>query len=202
MDGRDRRAAHEDRHHRPGPVVQRRLQPRPRAAGHDPRLGDLAGHRDPGFQRQVIDLLAVAADDNPNIPTYRAVLARCAVEAGSADLAREVLEHFGSGALADLPEDSNRFLALAVLADACASLEERRWVPLLLEQLRPYTDLHVVLNCYGGGGASWGPASLQLGRLAALVGDAGASSRWLAQARTATLQVRAPLVSRRIDAPV
>ena len=37
----------------------------------------------------------------------------------------------------------------------------------LLRLLEPYADRHVVLNCFGGGGAYWGPVAHHLGRLEA-----------------------------------
>ena len=36
--------------------------------------------------------------------------------------------------------------------------------------LEPYADRHVVLNCFGGGGAYWGPVAHHLGRLEAMLG--------------------------------
>ena len=44
------------------------------------------------------------------------------------------------------------------------------------DMIEPYADRHVVLNCFGGGGAYWGPVAHHLGRLAATLGH-GAEAR-------------------------
>jgi hypothetical protein len=61
-------------------------------------------------------------------------------------------------------------LAIAVLADTAATLGDRERAPTLIRLLEPYRDRHVVLNCFGGGGAYWGPVTHHLGRLEALLG--------------------------------
>ncbi|MEZ5143193.1 MAG: BTAD domain-containing putative transcriptional regulator [Acidimicrobiales bacterium] len=146
------------------------------------------------FQRrsgEMLDLLAQAADDNPHIPAYRATLALCAAEAGDEATARSALDHFAAGGFA-VPHDSNELLAVGVLADACASVAADEHAPRLLELLRPWADRHVVLNCYGGGGAYWGPVSLVCARLARRLGLDAEGEAWLADAETEAAAFEAP----------
>ena len=62
-------------------------------------------------------------------------------------------------------------LAIAVLADTAATLDDRKRAPALIRLLEPYCERHVVLNCFGGGGAYWGPVAHHLGRLDAMLGE-------------------------------
>ena len=135
-----------------------------------------------GRSAEVLDLLTGAADAFPNIPCYRAVLALCAVEAGDADLAARSYGHFRDTGFDAIPKDSNRLLALVVLADTAAQLGDAASADALGDLLLPAADLQAILNCYGGGGAYWGPVSHQLGRLAALAGRTEEADRWFAQA--------------------
>ncbi len=153
-----------------------------------------------GRAGEVLDLLAEAADDSPHIPCYRAVLALCAAEAGDADLAARSFGHFRDAGFTGIPEDTNRLLTLVVLADAAAQLGDRGSAAILTDLLLPSSELQAVLNCYGGGGAYWGPVSHQLGRLAALAGDPAAAARWFDQAERSAEQVGARLALDRITA--
>jgi DNA-binding SARP family transcriptional activator len=122
-----------------------------------------------GRAGEMLDLLHAAADNNPQIPTYRAVLALCCAKSGVVDAARNAYERL---AVRDfvLPADSNWLLAIAVLADTAAVLGDCERAHTLVQLLEPYRDRHVVLNCFGGGGAYWGPVAHHLGRLEALLG--------------------------------
>ena len=77
-----------------------------------------------------------------------------------------------------LPPDSNWLLAIAVLADTASTLGDRNGALRLRQLLEPYADRHVVLNCFGGGGAYWGPVAHHLGKLQATLGH-GAEARAL-----------------------
>ena len=130
----------------------------------------------------MLDLLRAAADANPNVPCYRSVLALCAKEAGERREAEAAYRSFADTGFA-VPDDGNRLLTLAVLADVAASLGDRRGGRRLLRLLAPHAERQVILNCYGGGGATWGPVAHQLARLAALDDDADAMRAPLAVAR-------------------
>lgn len=123
-----------------------------------------------GRAAEVVELLRVAAGTNPQIPCYRAVLALCCAESGDGAGAREAYDAFATTGFA-LPPDSNWLLSVAVLADVAATLGDAEGGAALADLLQPYADRHVVLNCFGGGGAYWGPVAHHLGRLSALVGD-------------------------------
>ena len=144
-----------------------------------------------GRSGEVLDLLAEAADANPNIPAYRATLALCAAEAGEEGVARAALDHFAAGGFA-LPRDSNQLLAVAVLGDACATVRADEHAAALFDRLAPWSDRHVVLNCYGGGGAYWGPVSLVRGRLARRLGRRDDAAALLAAAEQAATDFAAP----------
>lgn len=123
-----------------------------------------------GRSAEVVDLLRSAADDNPQIPCYRAVLALCLAKAGRVDEAARQHRYFADLGFANIPEDSNRLLTLVVLADVAATIDDPAGATTLLSLLEPHRHRHAVLNCFGGGGAYWGPVATQLDRLAALIG--------------------------------
>jgi DNA-binding SARP family transcriptional activator/tetratricopeptide (TPR) repeat protein len=118
---------------------------------------------------EMVGLLEAAVDANPRIPAYRAVLALCCCEAGDVDAAARAYEWFAATGF-ELPADSNWLLAVAVLADACATLGDAEGASVLAARLEPFERRQVILNCYGGGGAWWGPVAHHLGRLAAVRG--------------------------------
>jgi hypothetical protein len=142
--------------------------------------------------------LAGAAEQHPEIPAYRAVLAFCASEAGDVDRARTMLRTFDDVGYTNLPVDTNRFLALALLGHVAADLHDEAAGRSLRALLEPYREQWVVLPCYGGGGASWGPTAHALARLAALAGDrVGADAEF---ARALELARHTPLARARIEA--
>jgi DNA-binding SARP family transcriptional activator len=128
-----------------------------------------------GRAEEMLGLLRDAANQNPQIPAYRAVLALCCANAGELTDGRSAYEQLADRDF-ELPPDSNWLLAIAVLADTAASLGDRDGALVLKNLLEPYADRHAVLNCFGGGGAYWGPVAHHLGRLAATLGH-GAEAR-------------------------
>ena len=152
-----------------------------------------------GRAGEVLELLAGAADDNPHIPCYRAVLALCAAEAGDLDLAARSYGRFRDDGFATIPEDSNRLLTLVVLADAAVQLGDAECAGTLSDLLRPAGELQAILNCYGGGGAYWGPVSHQLARLAALAGRSAEAEDWFTRAERSTRALGAEAARARIQ---
>lgn len=128
-----------------------------------------------GRADEMVGLLRDAADANPHIPAYRAVLALCCTNAADLSGARGAYEQLAARSF-ELPPDSNWLLAIAVLADTAATLGDRHGARVLRDLLEPYAGRHVVLNCFGGGGAYWGPVAHHLGRLEATLGR-GARAR-------------------------
>lgn len=145
---------------------------------------------------ETLPVLRAAAAAHPEIPTYRAVLALALAEHGDRADAAALVRSFAERRFTDLPDDTNRFLGLAVLAHATATIGAGDVAPLLLELLEPYRDQWVVLNCYGGGGAVWGPTAHALGRLEALIGDRAAAGASFAAAAAAA--ACSPVISARI----
>lgn len=144
-----------------------------------------------GQGAQVLPLITAAADQNPHIPCYRAVLALTAAEIGDDAQAGRALDACAADGFGVLPDDSNRFLALAVLGDVAATLHRADHAATLLELLAPWSGQQVLLNCYGGGGAFWGPVDRVLGRLAVLLGDDRAPD-WFESAARAATRIRSP----------
>ncbi|QXC61743.1 AAA family ATPase [Aquihabitans sp. G128] len=147
-----------------------------------------------GRAGEVVDLLRAAVAANSDIPCYRAVLALCLVEAGDRDGAAVELDWFAADGFRTIPDDTNRLLAFAVLADVACQLGATEAALPLLEELAPHAGRQVVLNCFGGGGAVWGPVATQLAGLAELLGDGEAAATWSAQARCEAEAFDAPLV--------
>jgi DNA-binding SARP family transcriptional activator len=150
-----------------------------------------------GRSHEMLELLRGAADANPHIPAYRAVLAQFAASAGDAATADETITSLAASRFA-FPPDSNWLLATATVGDAVVLTGRREHAPVLLALLEPYADREVVLNCFGGGGAYWGPVSYTLGRLAALLGETDRAARFMTDAAAATTAFRAPLFAQRV----
>lgn len=151
-----------------------------------------------GRSGEVLDLLAAAAEASPHIPCYRAVHALCAVEAGEEAAATASYERFRSSGFAAIPHDTNRLLALVVLADAAVQLGDAEGAPLLRDLLAPAGHLNALLNCYGGGGAFWGPVAHQLARLESLLGNRAEADAWFAVAEATARATGAPLALARV----
>ncbi len=151
-----------------------------------------------GRAGEVVELLADAADDNPHIPTYRAVLALCRAESGDVDGATADYRVFERSGFSDVPDDTNRLLCLAVLADVAVTIGHGPGAAALYDLLAPHAGRQVVLNCFGGGGAYWGPVTTQLGRMAALLGDPVAAAAHVRSARQQAEAFGAPLALARI----
>ncbi len=151
-----------------------------------------------GRSGEMVDLLDGAAEENPHIPAYRAVLALCLAEAGDLDRAERHYRTFADGHFVSVPHDTNWLLSLAVLADVGATLGDQTGAHHLLDQLRPHVGRQVVLNCFAGGGSYWGPVATQLGRLEAVLGRSQAASECFARARLEADAFEAPLALARI----
>lgn len=127
----------------------------------------------------IVETLETATILFPHVPTYRAVLALVRSEIGDRDGALRLLEELEPDGFSVLPDDTNRFLGLGVLAHVAADLDHERAATALYHLLRPFAGLHVLINCYGGGGAAWGPTSWALARLAPLAGHGSETrTRW------------------------
>jgi DNA-binding SARP family transcriptional activator len=151
-----------------------------------------------GQPEAVVELMADAADRYPHIPCYRAVHSLCASEAGDRTGAEAAYRFFADSDFAGIPDDTNRFLTLTVLAHVAADLGDAAGGVRLDPLLSPYRPLQVVLNCYGGGGTYWGPATHALARLAALDGRADDATALFGEAAASADRFGAPLHLERI----
>ncbi len=152
-----------------------------------------------GRAGEMVDMLKMASAENPHIPCYGAVLALCCAEAGQLEAASEVYTGFAQAGF-NLPPDSNWLLGVCVLADCCATLGDPDGAAALAARLQPWAERHAVLNCYGGGGAWWGPVAHHLGRLAAVQGDVDTARSRLQQAVLASRRAGAPQYEERSQA--
>ncbi|MCU1352674.1 MAG: hypothetical protein JWM05_1883, partial [Acidimicrobiales bacterium] len=152
-----------------------------------------------GRAGEVIALLRDAADANAHIPCYRAVLALCCAESGDLDGARAAFDVFAGDGFRTIPDDTNRLLTLAVLADVAVTLGDAVAGAALTDLLAPHRGRQVILNCFGGGGAYWGPVSHQLARLAHQRGDEVAAGELAGEAATEAETFEAPLARARVE---
>jgi hypothetical protein len=120
-----------------------------------------------GNPDEMLDLLESAADANPHIPAYRAVLAMCCVEAGKPDRGMPAYRSFAGSGFAAIPADTNRLLSLVVLAHTAAQLGTVAERQALAGRLQPWSGQQAILNCFAGGGAYWGPVDHSLALLLA-----------------------------------
>lgn len=120
-----------------------------------------------GRASEVLDLLAAAADENPHIPAYRAVLALCCIEAGDTERTLPAYRAFADDQFSKIPMDTNRLLTLSVLAHVAAQVGSDSERLALKELLVPWRGQQSLLNCFAGGGAYWGPVAHSLGVLEA-----------------------------------
>jgi DNA-binding SARP family transcriptional activator/tetratricopeptide (TPR) repeat protein len=153
-----------------------------------------------GRSIEVLVLLTQTANDPPEIPCYRAVLALCACEAGAEAQAFDALAPFLDRRFQAIHVDTSLLLTLACLADAVVQLDLGDAVAPLWDLLSPYRGQHVVLNCYGGGGAYWGPVDHQLGRLARAAGRLDEAAALLDEAARSADAFGSPLARARISA--
>ena len=149
-----------------------------------------------GRAGEMIGALSGAVDEHPEVPAYRAVLALCASESGDAPLAAACLDWFRQADFANLPDDTNRPLALVVLAHTAADLGDEDAMRSLMTLVKPQAGQLSIIAVYGGGGAYWGPSSHALARLAAGLGDTAADA-WFDHARRDA--AGSPLVLERIE---
>ena len=122
-----------------------------------------------GRAGEVVDVVRAAADAQPRILGYRAVLALCEASSGDLAAAEATYRRFADEDFATVPVDSNRLMTVAVLGEVAAALGDSKGARLLDVALAPDDGCNVVLNCYGGGGAWWGPVADIRGRLAAML---------------------------------
>lgn len=141
------------------------------------RLGELEG-----VVRQLVD-------QYPALPSWQVALAHIYSETGNVAAARGEFDRLAQGGFAGLPEDFNRPIALALLAETCASLGDATGAAQLYDLLLPLEGRCAVA---AGMSACIGSASRHLGLLAATMRRWEDAERHLADALEMNRRLRSP----------
>ncbi|MGH7319993.1 MAG: ATP-binding protein, partial [Candidatus Rokuibacteriota bacterium] len=137
---------------------------------------------DPALLGEAIPLVSEIADEHPEIPAWRALLAFCEARAGRLDESRLDLEQVAAGDFASVRRDATHLVALTHAADAASILWHRDVAAVLLPLLTPVTDRAVVID---RGLACKGVTARLLGLLEGVLGNHGPSIGLLERALTA-----------------
>ena len=119
------------------------------------------------------------AETYPLIPSWRCALIACLRERGQEEELRRELGRLGAGGFASLPRDNAWLVALALLSEACAAVNDAEHAATLAAMLAPFAGRHMVspIAAYAG------PVNRYLGLLAAARGEHDGALALLAQAR-------------------
>jgi tetratricopeptide (TPR) repeat protein len=150
----------------------------------------LAIRRDQGRMGELEPAARQLVADNPSRPAWRAALANLLCEEGRPDEAREEFERLAAADFADLPTDLDWMIAMTLLSDVCADLEDGRRAALLYERFEPYADVNVVI---GFAAVCLGSAAAYLGKLAATMGRPDLAAQHFERALAANAELQAPV---------
>ena len=116
---------------------------------------------------EIIELIEQAMSKNPGLPVFRVVLAAALCDVDRLDDARVVFEPLAANGFTEFPFDNAWLAALALSADAAASLEHRAAACLLAELLAPWRDQldYTLISCAGSVARPLGLALATAGRL-------------------------------------
>jgi class 3 adenylate cyclase len=126
-----------------------------------------------GRTGELVDLVADIAERHPSVPTYRAVLASCLLDAGDEGAARSLVREAADGGFA-LPMDTTWLDGVVVYARLCIELREEQAAGQLRSLLAPFDDQVP----YQGLTAN-PPVATLLGGLATVLGDHGGAEGYL-----------------------
>jgi tetratricopeptide (TPR) repeat protein len=139
-----------------------------------------------GVVRQMVDRY-------PALPSWQVALAHIHSETGNLEAARSEFQRLAQDGFADLPEDFNRPIALALLAETCAALGDAASAAPLYDLLLPLEGRCAVA---AGMSACIGAASRHLGLLAATMRRWQDAERHFADALEMNRRLRSePLVA-------
>jgi class 3 adenylate cyclase len=136
---------------------------------------------------ELVDLMSLAAEENPRIPFFTGGLALAYCELDRLDEAQQLMEPFRETRFAALPRDIATLVTLATFSEAAAQLQDREAAAALYEQLAPWSG-QVTIN----GVTSWGAVDLYLGRLADTLDSRDRAERHLAAAEELHERIGAP----------
>jgi class 3 adenylate cyclase/tetratricopeptide (TPR) repeat protein len=123
--------------------------------------------REQGRLAEIVAVLAQAVEDNPGLTAFRVGLALAYAESGQPEAAAAQLDALAADDFAAIPPDSTRTACLALLADVVAILGDRERAAAILELLRPFAGLFVVV---AGTGVNLGSVDRHLGMLTSVLG--------------------------------
>jgi class 3 adenylate cyclase/tetratricopeptide (TPR) repeat protein len=129
-----------------------------------------------GRYGEMVPLVADAAEKNPAIPTYKAVLAVAHLEAGDEAAALELLDKAGEASFS-LPQDSSWSTGMVLYARVAIELVIQDHAGKLLDLLAPFHD-----QIPHNGLTSSEPTAMYLGGLAAVLGQYDDAEKYFAEA--------------------
>jgi len=125
----------------------------------------MALRREQGRLAEVVERIAAAAEQTPEVPAWRCTLAHVYAQLGEADSARDQLRMLGD--LADLPRDALWLLSMTRLATVAHALDDRGRSQEAYDLLLPYANRFVVslsVLCEGSTSRPLGMLATTLGR--------------------------------------
>ncbi len=144
-------------------------------------------------QRRMVELEQPAREmvqSNPHRPAWRAALAALLCDTGREGEARHEIDAVAAQGFNDIPQDGDWLIAITLLADTCADLEDSARAAQLYELLLPYRDVNVVI---GLAVVCLGSAARYLGRLAAVTGRKEEARQHFERALVANAALKAPV---------
>jgi hypothetical protein len=143
----------------------------------------------PGFAADIEAAYDAWLGDLPD--AYAWAPAAWFAHAGSTERARGLVRERLAAGVEDMPRDSEWLEMMWMAGEAGRLIGERAAVELSYEAMQPYAELWVV---DGIGGACYGMAAYQLGRLARFLGREDEAARWLTMALEAHRREEAHLL--------
>jgi hypothetical protein len=154
--------------------------------------------RTQGRHRELEPLARKNADRLPAMRRWRCGLALVLAELGREEEARRELEHLAADDFDDIPRDAQWLVAMSLLAELCALLDDQPRARRLYELLVPYEGRNVISM----GAAYLGPVARYLGLLAMTIGETERALGHLETARAAAerMDARPTVVLTALDA--
>jgi hypothetical protein len=151
-----------------------------------------------GRSYEVIDMLSdfFAQDpDNMLIGSILTLAKASAGESDAADLVDRLLRSIGQDGLR---EDALLLSTLAFAVESAALVDtDAKWMPEIIESIKPWCNHHVVVNVFGTGGIYWGSMHHTLGLAHAVAGNADAARIALQAAEAEQRQAGASMFAER-----
>jgi class 3 adenylate cyclase/tetratricopeptide (TPR) repeat protein len=137
---------------------------------------------------EVLDLLVMASEENPDLSSAHALLAFTLCELGQLDEARALLEPVAVSRFDAVPRDMLWLNTMVAWAEVAAAVEHAEAAEVLYEMLEPWSDQFACISI-----VMWMPTSHYLGRLGALLGRTEDAERCFERALRLEEGFEAPL---------